>query len=582
MGVVLDFRGKPLDTKPQPLAELGDTGLRIQNGTIWEEYLPQLKGRKAVEAYQEMADSPLCAAFLLLLDLIASRVEWKVKPAKEGDPRSQMEAEWLDGALQDLRVPFTQVVVELLTCVPYGWARSEILYKIRRGPQQDDERLRSDFNDGRFGWLDFEPRSQDSLDWMNGWEWDYETGQLIGMRQWVQMRPNGRDRFFVPESKMIAAVPRPWKRSPEGRSMFRPGYRPWFYGRKLEDIEALGIERDLTGLLCLSLPPDLMDANAPAHKQAVRRDYERKVSKIRRGQMEGLVMVAEEYGAQKTGFGAKLLNSGGQGRINPDTAIRRHEQRLLMSLLFELQEMGMSKVGTQALGATKWNQMQLAMAGLLDAAIVGPFNAKAIPDLYRLNGVPDEFWPSIEYSSINAPSLEEVGDFLSKLAPTGLFVPRAEVEEWLLRKLGAPVKSEAPEVRTVAGAGTQQVEEKDPIEDLIRQRAQTAPASTGAAAQGPSQPQAPEAGPAQDTALNGAQVTAALEIVQAVGAGELPRDAGVNMLREFFNLAADRAERIMGSVGTPSFTPKPAAPAFGAPIAPTQPAPSTPLLPPKE
>lgn len=60
---------------------------------------------------------------------------------------------------------------------------------------------------------------------------------------------------------------------------------------------------------------------------------------------------------------------------------------------------------------------------------------------------------------------------------------------------------------------------------------------------------APAEAKAQDTALNGAQVTSALEIIQAVAGKKLPRDTGVNMLIEFFNLDPARAERVMGSVG---------------------------------
>lgn len=59
----------------------------------------------------------------------------------------------------------------------------------------------------------------------------------------------------------------------------------------------------------------------------------------------------------------------------------------------------------------------------------------------------------------------------------------------------------------------------------------------------------------QDTALNGAQVSSAVEIVQLVAKGALPRDTGVNMLTEFFNLDPERAERIMGSCGS-GFEPK--------------------------
>lgn len=82
----------------------------------------------------------------------------------------------------------------------------------------------------------------------------------------------------------------------------------------------------------------------------------------------------------------------------------------------------------------------------------------------------------------------------------------------------------------------------------------------------PTTPTAPAVGGAiptekvQDTALNGAQVTAALEIVGQVARRELPRPTGVSMLVAFFNIEVTRAEAIMGDVGKTFFaTPEPAA-----------------------
>ena len=61
---------------------------------------------------------------------------------------------------------------------------------------------------------------------------------------------------------------------------------------------------------------------------------------------------------------------------------------------------------------------------------------------------------------------------------------------------------------------------------------------------------------AADTALNGAQVQAAMGIVVAVSEGTLPRDAAMGMLAEFFNLGSAQAAAIMGSVGK-GFEPPP-------------------------
>lgn len=61
---------------------------------------------------------------------------------------------------------------------------------------------------------------------------------------------------------------------------------------------------------------------------------------------------------------------------------------------------------------------------------------------------------------------------------------------------------------------------------------------------------ATEAGvPASAVAMNGAQVQAAQGIVTAVAKGELPRDTGVAMLVQFFNMPADAADAMMGEVG---------------------------------
>jgi HK97 family phage portal protein len=78
----------------------------------------------------------------------------------------------------------------------------------------------------------------------------------------------------------------------------------------------------------------------------------------------------------------------------------------------------------------------------------------------------------------------------------------------------------------------------------------------------------------QKTALNGAQVTALKEIVQAVAAGQLPRESGVAIIIAAFPITPEQAEEIMGEVGRgftpeppPSQQPAPASDARTAPVA---------------
>jgi hypothetical protein len=54
---------------------------------------------------------------------------------------------------------------------------------------------------------------------------------------------------------------------------------------------------------------------------------------------------------------------------------------------------------------------------------------------------------------------------------------------------------------------------------------------------------------APELSLNGAQVTAMLDVVARVVAGQLPREAAVAILETAFNIPHDKAEKVLGTVG---------------------------------
>lgn len=77
----------------------------------------------------------------------------------------------------------------------------------------------------------------------------------------------------------------------------------------------------------------------------------------------------------------------------------------------------------------------------------------------------------------------------------------------------------------------------------------------------PPQPQVDgEAVDVQATALNGAQVTSMVEVVQAVASGALPRMSGVRILMRAFQMTEAEANQLMGDSGTDDFSPAGEAP----------------------
>ena len=63
------------------------------------------------------------------------------------------------------------------------------------------------------------------------------------------------------------------KNNPEGRSILRNAYRSWYFKKRIEEIEGVGIERDLAGIPIAYVDPAIMSAGATADQQAMLRSY---------------------------------------------------------------------------------------------------------------------------------------------------------------------------------------------------------------------------------------------------------------------------------------------------------------------
>lgn len=68
------------------------------------------------------------------------------------------------------------------------------------------------------------------------------------------------------------------------------------------------------------------------------------------------------------------------------------------------------------------------------------------------------------------------------------------------------------------------------------------------------QPELGQVEKAQDSALNGAQVSSMVEVVQSVASGELPRSSAVEIIKRAFLVSAEEADNLIGDAGK-GFTP---------------------------
>jgi len=421
------------------LAEFGSTGLKRSGGFLTEEFLAQLSGPKAQRVYREMADNDAAlGGAILAMETLAKQVAWSIDPADDS-PAAHEVAEFVESCRQDMEHTWADFISEAMSMIVFGWAFFEEVYKLRIGPKEPSARFRSKHRDGRWGWRKLAIRAQESL---YEWIFDNETGDATHM---VQMpAPDYRIRK-IPLSKGLHLRIRSRKGSPEGRSLLRNAYRSWYFLKRIQEIEAIGTERDLAGLPDMQVPVEVMQAAPGSEMGRLRAYYETMVSRIRRGEYEGIVRPSEQdRSGNPTGYKFGLVSSGGRRPVDVDAIIRRYESRILISLLAEFLVLGMDKVGSFALSSDKTDLFAQSVAALL-AVIVEGFNRTCIPKLCELNGIPEELHPKLKHGDLEQRSLAELATYIATLSGAGHLAPSDALDDYLRDYADLPARKKDEE-----------------------------------------------------------------------------------------------------------------------------------------
>lgn len=414
----------------------GSTGLTRFGGYVNEEWHPALSGIKATRVYREMKDNDaVIGAILYAIKMLCRQVDWKIEPkSKNPSPEAQAAADFVEECRNDMESTWQEFLSEALDMLPYGWSLFEECYKIRKGRQKFGE-LNSTYNDGKIGWRNFSVRAQDTLD-----QWEFTpNGSVIGFHQ---LAPPRYIRTFIPMSKLLLFRLDTTKGNPEGRSILRNAYRSWFFLKRIQEIEAIGIERDLAGLPHMQLPVEMMIKNASPDAKSTRTYYETMVRKIRQDHLMGLVTPSElDREGKPTGYKFGLVTAGGQSRQNADVVVRRYESRIAVSVLGEFVLLGTDKHGSFALADNKTDLFGVALGAVLQS-LCETFTRVAIPRLCELNGIPQELAPKLTHGDIETPSLAEMVQAITQATQAGLVTPDDDLEKYVREYIGLPPRTQ--------------------------------------------------------------------------------------------------------------------------------------------
>lgn len=339
--------------------------------------------------------------------------------------RTEARAKVLDGMKDDMSVSWADTVPEILTMIPFGWAFLETVYKIRRGPDEKDGRYRSTFSDSLVAWRKWVLVPQET---MHGWNWDDDGG----LESLIQLSPVDYKQIEIPIGKGLLFRTRATKNNPQGRSLLLNAFYPYLYAKRIQETEAVGVERDLSGLPMALIPPEYLDPNADADQQAMLAYIKKLVTGVRRNQFEGIIFPQLLDSESNPLFEFKLLTTGGMRQFDTGKIIERYERRIAMSLLADMIMLGHEKSGSFALSEGKETLLGRAIEGIL-LSIKEIINRHGVPRIYQLNGwelMEGETYAAFVPRDLEAKNLKDVGMYIKNLVGAGAITADPELEAW--------------------------------------------------------------------------------------------------------------------------------------------------------
>ena len=394
--------------------ELGVYGRNTNTGQIRaDEFLQDLKGKRAIRKYQEMRDNnPIIGAIMYAVEQTLRDVRIKVKPANDSE-QAKKEVQFLEEVLADMDHSLDDHISEALSHLTYGFSWFEVVYKVRGG-SVDNPKKKSKYNDGRFGVKKLAIRAPWTVD---RFEVDNDTGEILGV---LQDTTWGKPMVVIPTQKSLYYRTTSLNNDPSGRSVLRNAYIAYTYLNRIQEIEAIAIERELHGIPIGRMPAEYLAGDATADQKALRTSFETILRDLKKNE-QGYALLPSDLYVDADGkptthrlMDLELITSNGTRSIDIDPIVRRYQHDIARSVMAEFMMLGGGVSGSYALSKSKTDLFLRSLESYINT-IVDVLNKQLVERLWQINGLPFETMPKLEAGDVAPHDLKEIAVFLRNL-----------------------------------------------------------------------------------------------------------------------------------------------------------------------
>ena len=402
-------------------ATLGVAGDNTHNGQIRaDEFLPELRGKKAIRKYREMRDNDsTVGAVMYSVEQILRDVDLHVKPAND-TPEAKAEADFIESVFVDMDHSLDDHIAEALGYLSYGFGWFEVMYKRRVGPTERSAKKNSKFTDGRIGVRKIASRAPWTI---NKFDVDQKTGDVLGIEQEVGFM-GGKN--YIPTNKSLYYRTTSLNGDPSGRSILRNAYTSYEYLNNIQAIEAIAVERELAGIPVARIPAEYLSGDASAAQSGFVHNLQQILRDVKFNEQGYIVLPSDTY-PDKDGaptnvrlVDIELMASNGKRNIDINPIVSRYQHDIARSVLSEFLLLG-SSGGSYALSKSKTDLFLRALESYIQA-IVDVLNKQLVERLWQLNGLNYDLMPTITAGDVAPHDLREIASFLRNLNGAGIDV----------------------------------------------------------------------------------------------------------------------------------------------------------------
>ena len=394
---------------------LGVAGDNTSNGQIRaDEFLPELRGKKAIRKYREMRDNDsTIGAVMYATEQVLRDVDLKVMPANDS-AEAIKEAEFVESVLDDMDHTLDDHIAESLSNLSYGFAWFEVIYKRRNGPTERSDKRRSKYSDGRMGVRKIAIRAPWTI---SRFDVDQQTGDVKGIYQDGSSYNNSN---YIPTRKSLYYRTTTINGDPAGRSILRNAYTSYEYVNNLQSIEAIAVERELAGIPVARIPAEYLSGDATAAQSGFVNNLQSILRDVKFNEQGYIILPSDTY-PDKDGaptnqklVDVELMSSSGSRNIDIDPIVRRYQHDIARSVLSEFLMLGGGNTGSYALSKSKTDLFLRALESYIQA-IVDVLNKQLVERLWELNGLNYDLMPTIVAGDVAPHDLREIAAFLRNL-----------------------------------------------------------------------------------------------------------------------------------------------------------------------